>query len=415
MTDPPTNLTLDSGPRDDDERIVRYIVGECSPLESARMQEWITADPARWTRFRELERVWRACRREPSRRWDAESALAELRGALGSRVEQETSEDRVDPRAQYSAENRDGPHEESHVATRTEHRVPHRSPVAPYTLRGSRDSARGWWLTGATRLAAALALLTVGAVGWRAITGRWPVYTSADADDVVRLQAVTTARGQRATITLSDGSRIVLGAESSVRYARDFGARARRDVYLEGQAFFEVEHDTLRPFAVHTSRGVAEDLGTEFVVTAYPDVPRMQVVVASGKVLLRGASSSGSDSSNARGLAASPLTLGPGELGAIDSSGTLSRSRPADASQYFDWTEGELVFRGVPLGEALPYIGRWYDMEITLGDTSLASRRLVASFGPHSANDVVRLIALAVDARYVERGDTIVLLARRAR
>jgi len=67
----------------------------------------------------------------------------------------------------------------------------------------------------------------------------------------------------------------------------------------------------------------------------------------------------------------------------------------------------------VPLREALPAIGRWYDMEITLGDSSLANRRLVASFGPHSAHEVVRLIALAVNARYEERGDTVVLLLTR--
>jgi ferric-dicitrate binding protein FerR (iron transport regulator) len=160
---------------------------------------------------------------------------------------------------------------------------------------------------------------------------------------------------------------------------------------------------------------VAEDLGTEFVVTAYPDAAEMQVVVASGKVLLRGAAPSGSDSSTAREHSAppSPLTLGPGELGRIDSSGALSRSRAADAPQYFDWTKGELVFRGVPLREALPAVGRWYDVNIVASDTSLASRRLVASFGPHSASEVVRLIALAVNARYEWHGDTVLLLPRK--
>jgi transmembrane sensor len=396
MTDPPTNFTLESGPRDDDERMVRYIVGECSPMESARTQEWIAADSARWERFRELERVWMACRREAARRWDAESALVELRAAPRSPAARE---------AEHDVEQR--------VDNRPAHREPRRTPVAPLTLGGSRDSGRRSWSRGVAKLAAAFALLVAGAVGWRAIAGRWPVSASYDADVAVPLQAVSTARGQRATITLSDGSHIVLGAESSVRYARDFGARARRDVYLDGQAFFEVAHDTLRPFSVHTPRGVAEDLGTEFVVTAYPDAAEMQVVVASGKVLLRGAASSGSDSSTAREHRAPPLMLGPGELGTIDSSGALSRSRVADASQYFDWTKGELVFRGVPLREALPAIGRWYDVNIVAGDTSLASRRLVASFGPHSASEVVRLIALAVNARYERQGDTVLLLPRK--
>ncbi|HEU4584113.1 MAG TPA: FecR domain-containing protein [Gemmatimonadaceae bacterium] len=404
MTDPPTNLTLESGPRDDDERMVRYIVGECSPMESARTQEWIAADSARWERFRELERVWRACGREASRRWNAESALVELRTALGSRAMGEPVRE-----GERDAEQR--------FESRAEDREGRRTPVAPLTLGGLRDSGspgRRSWSGRLGKLAATFALLVVGTVGWRAIAGRWPGSSGHHTEVPVPLQTVSTARGQRATITLSDGSRIVLGAGSSVRYARDFGARARRDVYLEGQAFFEVAHDTLRPFVVHTSRGAAEDLGTQFVVTAYPDAFDMQVVVATGKVLLRGAAPSSSTSSPDRARGASPLTLEPGELGKIDSSGALSRSRVVDTSQYFDWTKGELTFRGVPLREALPAIGRWYDVEIVLGDTSLASRRLVASFGPHSASEVVRLVALAVDARYVQRGDTVVLLARRA-
>jgi ferric-dicitrate binding protein FerR (iron transport regulator) len=382
MTNPPTNLTLDSGPRDDDERMVRYIVGECSPLESARTQEWIAADSARWKRFQELERVWRACASEPSSRWNAESALGQLRGSPEPPTEPEQRR---------------------------------RPSVAPLTLRRTRRSSRSPWNRGAMGIAAAVALAAAGAVGSRSITGHWPAHAAGDgAAEVVPLQEVATARGQRATITLSDGTRIILGAESSVRYARDFGASARRDVYLDGQAYFEVAHDSLRPLAVHTSRGVAEDLGTEFVVTAYPAMSEMEVVVASGQVLLRQVASAGPDSAIAAERSAEPLTLGPGELGVIDSSGVLSRSRVRDTSPYFDWTKGELAFRGVPLGEALPAIGRWYDMEIILGDSSLASRRLVASFGSHSAHDVVRLIALAVDARYEAHGDTVVLLPRRA-
>ena len=383
MTNPPTNLTLDSGPRDDDERMVRYIVGECSPQELARTQEWIAADPARWNRFQELERLWRACAVEPSMRWDAERALGKLRGS---------------------------------PETAAEPRERRRPSVAPLTLRRSRGPKRWPWNRGAMGVAAVLTLAAAGAVGSKVVTGRWPMRATGNAaSESVPLQEVATARGQRATITLSDGTRIILGAESSVRYARDFGARERRDVYLDGQAYFEVAHDSLRPLLVHTSRGVAEDLGTKFVVTAYSGTPEMQVVVASGKVLLRNVASSESRSASAvaRDRDAEPLTLGPGELGTIDSSGALSRSRVRDTEQYFDWTKGELVFRGVPLREALPAIGRWYDMEITLGDSSLANRRLVASFGPHSAHEVVRLIALAVNARYEERGDTVVLLLTR--
>ena len=389
---------MDSEPRDDDERIVRYIAGQCSPFEAARMQRWIAANPARWERFQALERVWRACGKEPSGRaraegrWKVDAALALLRGSL-------------EPAAEVRAEERAPPLVPSGVPKR----APRRPSVAPLTLRKPTNRR---WHAGAMSIAAGSVLAVAGLIGWQAIAGRSPGREGATRAAVAPLQEVATARGQRATITLSDGTRMILGAASNVRYARDFGARGARDVYLDGQAYFEVVHDTLHPFAVHTSRGVAEDLGTEFVVTAYSTLSDMQVVVASGQVALRHAASSEADSGVGRGRAAAPLTLGAGELGVIDSSGSVRRSRVADASPYFDWTKGELVFNGAPLKEALPAIGRWYDVEIKIGDPSLAGRRLVARFGPHSAREVVRLLALAANARSEQHGDTIVLLPR---
>jgi ferric-dicitrate binding protein FerR (iron transport regulator) len=397
---PPPRLTVGSGPRDDDERMVRYVVGECTPAESAEMREWIAADPARWARFVELERTWRAGGGESSKRWNAERALAKLREVTVARVGAEP-------------------------ATYLPPVGVTRAPYVP------RTTAYARYLGGVARVTGALALVAIGAMGWRTLGGRWPVRADGDTGAAVPLQAVTTARGQRATITLPDGSRIVLGAESNVRYARDFGARVRRDVFLRGQAYFEVAHDTLHPFSVHTSAGIAEDLGTEFVVTAYPEAPGMEVVVASGSVRLRAvkpdsATRSGTgiemrDSSRVPSVtvasgeyAVQPITLGPGELGRVNDGGSLSKTRVTDLSPYLDWTGGELVFRGVPLREALPAISRWYDVQIVLADTSLASRRLVASFGPHSSGrDVVRMLALAINARYEQRGDTIVFIGTR--
>lgn len=363
--------------RGSDERLVRYIAGECTTFEAARIQRWIAAHPARWERFRELERVWRACREEPARRWNVESAWAMLRISRRSAVA-------------------------SHTGERAQRRV----RAAPFMLsgQGQRERRRPRW----TSLAAGLALAASGVLAWRALSDGAPAR-----EEAVPLQEVATARGQRATITLADGTRMILGAASTVRYARDFGASARRDVYLDGQAYFEVVHDTLHPFSVHTARGVAEDLGTEFVVTAYSAMRDMQVVVASGEVALRHAGPSLADSGIGQRRAAPRFTLGPGELGSIDGSGAITRSRVADASAYLDWTRGRLVFHGVALRDALPAIGRWYDVDITLGDSVLANRRLVAEFGDHSAAEVVRLIALAVDARYEQRGNTIVLLPRR--
>jgi transmembrane sensor len=354
--------------RSEDDRLVRYITGQCSPLEAARIRRWIAQDPARWERFLELERTWRAC--GPTRQWDVDAAWAVLRRRR-----------RLTQRAANGAGAAPG------------------SRAAPLVLwrSGSRSRASATLAT----FAAALVLAVAGVFLWRG-SGRRPPR------DVVPLKEIATARGQQATIRLADGTRVILGPASTIRYAQRFGANARRDVYLDGQAYFEVVHDTLHPFVVHTARGVAEDLGTEFVVTAYDEMRDMQVVVASGRVALGHASGD----TTAPVHATSRLTLARGELGRIDSTGALSRRDVSDTAPYFGWTTGQLVFRGVPLGDALPEINRWYDIDLMLGDRRLASRRLVAVFGRQPAPEVVRLLAMAVGARYEQRGRSIVLLPR---
>jgi ferric-dicitrate binding protein FerR (iron transport regulator) len=221
------------------------------------------------------------------------------------------------------------------------------------------------------------------------------------------MRDVSTVKGQRATIELRDGSRIILGSTSRVRYAQEFGTSGSRDIYLDGEAYFEVAHDTLHPFRVHTTRGIAEDLGTKFVVTVYPETRGMQVFVESGSVALRhDTTSSGIQRTNPA------LVLTGGELGRLDSGGVATRLPVRDSSQYMGLVTGQLVFRGVPLRQALPMINRWYDLDIVLGDSTLGSEQLVAEFHQQSAAEVMRLLAMSVDARYEHRGHEVVLLPR---
>src|SRR5213083_1903093 len=93
-----------------------------------------------------------------------------------------------------------------------------------------------------------------------------------------------TAPAQRMVIRLQDGTQVTIAPKSRVRYTADFG-RAHRDLYLDGEAYFQVAPDSQRPLRVHTAGSVTEDLGTAFVVTAY-DQTATEVVVAEGRVAL---------------------------------------------------------------------------------------------------------------------------------
>src|SRR6185503_20707104 len=90
---------------------------------------------------------------------------------------------------------------------------------------------------------AAAAILVVGlGGGWLATRQPTPAATSA-----APMREIFTLNGQRTTVTLDDGTRVSLNGASRLRYAASYG-RTNRDVYLDGQGYFEVKHDAARPF-----------------------------------------------------------------------------------------------------------------------------------------------------------------------
>jgi len=211
-----------------------------------------------------------------------------------------------------------------------------------------------------------------------------------------------TAAAQRMVIRLQDGTQVTIAPKSRVRYTTDFG-RAHRDLYLDGEAYFQVAPDSQRPLRVHTDRSVTEDLGTAFVVTAYADQHTTEVVVTEGRVSL------------SRAETTSPaVVLGLRDLGRLDASGPATVRRGVDVDRYLAWTKGVLAFDGTPLSEAMPTLERWYNVEIRLSDTALAARRLTATFQNEPIDLVMKRIALTLGVR-VERVEGSVFFVRTGR
>src|SRR5439155_775519 len=163
-----------------------------------------------------------------------------------------------------------------------------------------------------------------------------------------------TAPGQRAALTLPDGSRVLLSVGTRLLVPRDYGGVVR-SVELEGEAYFVVRHDPARPFLVRTAHGTTEDLGTEFDVRAYREERSLQVVVAAGRVALRG-----------KAAADSVLMLRPRERGVIESSGSATITTRVSLQHYLAWTRGTLRFDDAPLSSVLGQLERWYDLDIQL-------------------------------------------------
>ena len=240
-------------------------------------------------------------------------------------------------------------------------------------------------------VAIAAAAVLVALIGTRGVLRRTPQW---------REYATTVA--QRMVVRLRDGTQVTIAPKSRVRYAADYG-RARRELYLDGEAYFQVTPDSQRPLRVHTTQSVTEDLGTAFVVRAY-DQSATEVVVAEGRVTLSRADTTAATRTPA-------LVLEARDLGTLDPSGVTAVRRGVDVGRYLAWTRGVLAFDGTPLGDVVVTLGRWYNVEIRLADSTLAARRLTATFQNESIDLVLQRIALTVGLR-VERADGFVLLLR---
>jgi transmembrane sensor len=219
------------------------------------------------------------------------------------------------------------------------------------------------------------------------------------------MNEIATRRAQRTTIQLADGTRIMLNVDSRLRYPQSYGASSR-DVYLDGEAYFEVSHNAQKPFVVHTRSGLAEDIGTAFVVRAYAEDSSIRVVVTSGKVALHATPSS--PQQHPVTTASAPILLSAGDLGRVRTDGALAVQHDVSTSPYIAFTEGRIAFDDVPVRDALRQLARWYDLDFQLTDSASTRHRITASFRGESPEKVIAFIAFTLKAQYEQYGRTVV-------
>src|SRR5581483_5571242 len=266
----------------------RYVAGEGSPQEREMMRRRIQASPELAAIVDTMRSAHRAPAEMPDAMADADAAWRSLSARL-----------------------------DSDVARPTRRHAPALTLLPPKT-RAHRASGlnriTGW---------AAAVLLIAGATyaSWREF--RPPVRSQAQVPAIRAVYA--TARGERATVELRDGTLVSLAPETEMRVAA-----AGRQVYLSGEAVFSVTHDPTHAFRVIAPNGVTvQDIGTKFDIRDYQADHAVRVAVAEGSVSLRGS--------------AQPVILERGTLGIVDSTGHAEITR-APVDGYLAWSQGHLTF-----------------------------------------------------------------------
>jgi transmembrane sensor len=345
--------------------LAKWIAGQLGPDDERALAEWLAADPTRPAELEELRELWRMAG-EVAQAQAAAADPAEAARWAGVRRGIHESE-------QAAAGGAAGPTSTRPTIVRT--------IELPFNRRRSRTWA---WATAA----AALALAVGGGILVSADRSRREIAVMPRP-----MRLYETSRGERAEFRLSDGTRVMLNVASRVRVPTDFGKR-NRTVYLEGAAFFDVVHDANRPFVVRAGDVVAQDLGTEFVVRAYPEDRHARVIVRAGKVALRPAA--GADTMSA-------ATLSPGQSGTLSASGRPV-AQNADIALEFAWTSGTLVLDGTPLRNALPELSRWFDLDFRLADTSLGGISVAATLTNQPTDEALGFLAASLGLRADRQG-----------
>lgn len=164
----------------------------------------------------------------------------------------------------------------------------------------------------------------------------------------------TTSKGQKATITLSDGSTARLNAQSAITYPETF-AEELRELELVGEAFFDIKKDKDRPFVVSAHKIETTVLGTTFNVNAY-DSSEVSVALVSGRVKVNAAHDNSSFNQ-------SEVFLNPGESALYDLESGDINIGPFDEKKLVAWKDGIIYLSDAGYNQVFDQLAHWYGVE----------------------------------------------------
>ena len=227
------------------------------------------------------------------------------------------------------------------------------------------------------------------------VMGLWLMYTINNLQDqeVNWFEKVTLA-GQKATITLVDGSTVLLNSESKLTYPEVF--KDRREVILEGEAFFVIARDDEKPFSIKSGKLITTVLGTSFNIRAFQD-ENIEVTVASGRVKIS-QDKKRMELPDDRGQG---LILTPNQQAVYNISGDYLGKEEVDAGSYLAWREGIIKLDNVNFDEVVKVLERWYGIKIVLENERISNCVLIGGeFQHQSLHQVLKTVELVLGVTY---------------
>lgn len=221
------------------------------------------------------------------------------------------------------------------------------------------------------------------------------LYNSSDnATDAVAYNLLQTPRGGQYKITLPDGSKVWLNAASSLKYPVVFSGKERR-VEITGEAYFEIAKDATRPFKVQLNQMQVEVLGTHFNINSYTDEETVRTTLLEGRVKVTAASEN--------------KFLQPGQQAQLKPSGNMKIVDDVNLEETVAWKDGNFQFENNDIKSVMRQLARWYDVEVSYQGN--ISKHFIGGISRNvKLSQVLSMLQQTGEVRFIIEGKKIIVM-----
>ncbi|HVY75371.1 MAG TPA: FecR domain-containing protein [Puia sp.] len=242
---------------------------------------------------------------------------------------------------------------------------------------GKRNSLYKW------KIAAAVLVLVAGTLFYRHLNQPAPAKVNAAVQPISQTAiANNSLPGKKQTIHLPDGSTVILNNNSHLDYPTAFAGKTR-EVYLTGEAYFDIRHDPAKPFLVHAGKLVTRVLGTAFDIRAYPGDGSIQVTVTKGRVqVMKEDKSLGLITANQQ----ISFSTGTGSF----------EQKTVDTRPLVAWKPEEVAFNDITMKEAARRIEQRFGYTVEFANPEIENCRVTATFSTDDMMDEILAVICTV-------------------
>lgn len=320
-----------------EDRIINYLKNQCDKNEKVKIEEWINSNQSQ---FNKIKYIWE--------------------------------------KAGYNAENEKLDFEKAWKRVNQENRISNKSKTSKYKI-GIRNIQK--------IAAAIIFILAVGYVLKNKITDKQHAIVWLEKENLTN---------DNLKVELEDGTFIWLNNNSKIKYSQNFNNKTR-EIFLSGEAFFDVARNEKVPFIVYTRNSTTKVLGTSFNINSL-DTNTVEIVVVTGKVSFAGPQNK--------------VLINPGYKGVYTAaSNNITIEKNSDLN-FLAWKTREFVFEKASLEEVCKVLGKHFNTNIQLKDQDLNQKNLTASYSNKSLFEILDILELTFHISYNKTDSCINLYAK---